>query len=299
MKIEKLKIKSFGPIQNLESLIISDTIAWCGRNAEHVLMAISMLTGLVTTTQNDSVMVNANTEIEAFINLSGINYIVRIKQNIKRKGTLLTAVYANLGTDCTDEYLQSIHLAADEKKVHIFCGSAKCDYPVKLVKYKHPDDWFTRDSFYKNTDMMGKTSAFRTYTSSYINNFTAQKLRAEKDFLLYINPDGEFKVSDTLIGSDTNPCLSESETMLYKYLCFINLLEFWKGFEQIRNLHFENMPIIISDFIEHLDCSINIKDLISRTEKIGCQTHIALPIKSEMRRLNRKVQFINTEESGR
>jgi hypothetical protein len=47
--------------------------------------------------------------------------------------------------------------------------------------------------------------------------------------------------------------------------------EFWRGFEEIRDLHGVNKPLIIKDFSERLDESIDTKAIIDRTVKLGRQ----------------------------
>jgi hypothetical protein len=79
-------------------------------------------------------------------------------------------------------------------------------------------------------------------------------------------------------------CLSESEQVLFRYLCFLRTAEFWRGFEELRNLHGIKKPLIIKDFLERLDESIDTKDIIDRTVKLGRQVIIlTLPIKNKDR----------------
>jgi hypothetical protein len=79
-------------------------------------------------------------------------------------------------------------------------------------------------------------------------------------------------------------CLSESEQILFRYLCFLRTAEFWRGFEEIRNLHGVKKPLIIKDFLERLDESIDTSSIINRTMELGRQVIIlTLPIKNKDR----------------
>jgi hypothetical protein len=66
--------------------------------------------------------------------------------------------------------------------------------------------------------------------------------------------------------------LSESERMMFKFLCFLRTAEFWNGFEEIRNLHSVKKPLLIRGFLEKLDESIDVRELLLRTEKLKRQT---------------------------
>lgn len=92
-----------------------------------------------------------------------------------------------------------------------------------------------------------------------------------------LDENGEFKVLSGDRSMDLTLCLSESENILYHYLCFLNLSEFWYGIEQIKNMNHARKPLIISDFLERIDNSIDITDFVDRTRKLGRQTFLMLP----------------------
>jgi hypothetical protein len=69
-------------------------------------------------------------------------------------------------------------------------------------------------------------------------------------------------------------CLSESEQMLFRYRCFLRTAEFWRGFEDLRNLHGVKKPLIIKDFLERIDESIDTSSIINRTMELGRQVII-------------------------
>ena len=65
--------------------------------------------------------------------------------------------------------------------------------------------------------------------------------------------------------------LSESEQTLFRYLCFLRTAEFWQGFEELRNLHSVKKPILTQDFLERLDESIDLQDILERTRRLNRQ----------------------------
>ena len=65
--------------------------------------------------------------------------------------------------------------------------------------------------------------------------------------------------------------LSESEQKLFGYLCFLWNAEFWRGYEEMRNLHGIRKPLLVLNFAECLDESIDMDALLQRTEALGRQ----------------------------
>jgi hypothetical protein len=105
--------------------------------------------------------------------------------------------------------------------------------------------------------------------TDYIKHFEPIKLRDDKDLYLKLSNEGEFNVG--LINSNEKVFLSESETVLYHYLSFISIADFWSRAEKIRNLNRVNKPLIVSNFLERLDCSIDLSEIVRRTNKIDRQ----------------------------
>ena len=73
------------------------------------------------------------------------------------------------------------------------------------------------------------------------------------------------------INNNDKVFLSESENMLYHYLSFISIADFWSRAEKIRNLNRVNKPLIVSNFLERLDGSIDLSEIVRRTNKIDRQ----------------------------
>jgi hypothetical protein len=61
--------------------------------------------------------------------------------------------------------------------------------------------------------------------------------------------------------------LSDSEQTLFRYLCFLRTAEFWQGFEELRNLHGVKKPMLIGNFLERLDESMDTQDVLERTKQ--------------------------------
>ena len=113
--------------------------------------------------------------------------------------------------------------------------------------------------------------AFRRYLRDFIESFEPELLRDGKGYEIVLRKDGRYAVRCRTYVFSSN-MLSESESVMFKYLCFLRTAEFWHGFEEIRNLHSVKKPLLISGFLEKLDESVDVGDLLLRTEKLKRQT---------------------------
>ena len=64
-------------------------------------------------------------------------------------------------------------------------------------------------------------------------------------------------------------------------------LEFWDGFEDIRNLHYVRKPFIVKDYGEH---SENQNTLFDRAKDTGRQVIVLLPVNKEREKAGRKYE---------
>ena len=126
-----------------------------------------------------------------------------------------------------------------------------------MVKY------YPNGDFSALTNGYGTTRSFRGFIIDYIKNFKPVKLREGKELFLKLSSEGEFNVG--YLDSNEKVFLSQSETVLYHYLSFINIADFWSGAEKIRNLNRINKPLIVSHFLELLDESIDLSEILFKT----------------------------------
>ncbi len=177
-------------------------------------------------------------------------------------------IYKVNGEECTQEYLSQSHQSLEERSVNSFADFKRQKYPHRLFWYKNSEKYYPNRDFSKRTDGFGSTRSFRKLIKQYIENFRPIKL-GSKGYWLYLLPNGKFEVRDS--DGTERPALSEAETVLYHYLCFICLAEFWQGAEKIRNLHHVDRPLLISEFVERLDQSIDISSVLGKTSQIKRQ----------------------------
>lgn len=204
----------------------------------------------------------------AIVELEDTYYI----RGSKDKGQLIFTVSAykeNSQEDCFDEFCNLLLQCDESNDVLFFEPFKKEDYPHKLLKYKDLLKYYPNGDFAKHTNGYGTTRSFRGFMTSYIKHFKPIRLRENKELYLKLSPDGEFRVGR--LDDNEDIYLSESENILYHYLSFISIADFWARAEKIRNLNRVTKPLIVYDFTEFLDETIDTNEVINLSKKAGRQ----------------------------
>lgn len=202
----------------------------------------------------------------AVVELDKIYYI----RGRKNKSDLLFefSVFCN-EAECTKEYFDALKEADEIDSSLFFHRFKRQDFPHKLFRYKDLLKHYPNGDFSAITNGYGTTRSFRGFITDYIKHFKPIKLREGKELYLKLSGEGEFNVG--YLGNEEKVFLSESENMLYHYLSFISIADFWSRAEKIRNLNRVNKPLIVSNFLERLDDSIDLSEIVRRTNKIDRQ----------------------------
>ena len=217
---------------------------------EELLYAIRLIFNHKTTTP-PSFSVGVDTRIEAGVLLEEKEY--RVIASLDHGERLKLSCLDASGTDVTSEYLYLTCHTTEHDISDIFYGEDRL-FP-RLIKDKS----------------LSNIKAFRRYLRDFLYNFEPELLRGGKDYEIFLKKNGRYAVRHRSNGSVTN-ALSESERVLFRYLCFLRTAEFWAGFEALRNMHGIKKPLLISGFLERLDESIDVSELLFRTEKLQRQT---------------------------
>ena len=210
-----------------------------------------------------------NIRFLAVVELDKIYYV----RGSKNKGELLFNVsICSDDSECTEEYFNIVKEADEIDSALFFHRFKRQDYPHKLFKYRDIPKYYPDGDFAALTNGYGTTRSFRGFITNYIKHFKPIKLREGKELFLKLSNNGEFNVG--YLGSDEKVFLSESEKVLYHYFSFISIADFWSRAEKIRNLNRVNKPLIVSRFLELLDDSIDLSEIVVRTQKIERQVII-------------------------
>ena len=156
----------------------------------------------------------------------------------------------------------------EEDRCRLFIMDREEDYPRVLYKYKKASEFFPGLQFEKATGGVGTTNIFRFFLTEYIKDFTPEKLIKGKPYELTLNKEGQFVVINKNTGKKEE-CLSESEKTAYHYLCFLYVAKFWQEFELMRDLHYIPKPLIIQNFANRIDESVNTEELLEKAKLLN------------------------------
>ena len=215
--------------------------------------------------------VRRSTRLEAFVCIFGKEYVLMATPNLKQNDLCLRAYDVN-GHEKTREYLYLTSHCAEQDLCDVFDKDAKKMF-FKPIQYLDEDHYYSPRDLSKSTDRLSETKAFRSYLKTFIKDFKSETIRDGKRYELYLKKDGRYAVRYK--GDNDMPVfLSESEQTLFRYLCFLRTAEFWRGFEELRNIHAIKKPLLIKDFFSRLDEAINIENLLQRTMRLERQAII-------------------------
>ena len=270
MILRNITVKNFGKIRYFfydftEGLNILHT-----RYADEIAYALRVIMNCKNVPPLPQNAARADSRIEADILMEDKKYKIIAMADVKKNVFMLRA-YDDKGRDATEEYLY-LRDHCYEQDLSEFFEETKREMPLRFLQYANEELYFARNELNLRTENMANLKAFRTYLRSFINNFQPEVIRKGKQYEIDLDADGRYGVRHKSYCGDIY--LNESEQILFRYLCFLHNAEFWRGFEEMRNLHGVKKPLIIKDFLERLDESIDASDIIGRTVEFGKQTII-------------------------
>lgn len=162
----------------------------------------------------------------------------------------------------TEEYYNLLAATPEIDNLTIFKETA--DYHKRLNKYKESIDNYQTKGLNAFTGGYSLTRSFRGFVHQYLKYFKPIKLFYEKEWVLKPNKKGDFSVFNE---KDEILPLSKSEKIVYKYLCYRLIVDFWLRAEKIRNLNFVAKPLLVQT---HLNEKL-LKE-INQVNNLQCQT---------------------------
>jgi hypothetical protein len=210
-----------------------------------------------------------DSRIEAKVQIGTHAYFVMV---IFENGIAMFYVMDEQERDRTLWYLQTVSHSPEEQILSCFLAPGV--YPVRLHQYKDPAQRYP-GNLEEATRSIGSTRSFRDYLRQFIRSFQPQRLLPGKDYWLHLEADGRFAVRLGTHGEEV-PRLSEAENWVYHYLCFLHLLRFWDGMQDLRNYKDVKLPVLIHDFSKQLDGNVNQVSLFAQTRSLARQVLIFL-----------------------
>ena len=267
MVLQFIKIRNLGAIDQFEFNFKSELNIVTTRYTDRISQVIQFILNHRASCL-PKFRVSGSTKVEALVRTCGKEYLLTATPNLKQNDLCLCA-YDVDGHEKTREYLYLTSHCAEQDLCEVFDKNTSKMF-FKPIQYLDEDLYDSPSDLSKRTDRLSETKAFRSYLKTFIQDFKSETIRDGKRYELYLKKDGRYAVRYK--GDNDMPVfLSESEQTLFRYLCFLRTAEFWQGFEELRNLHGVKKPILIRDFLERLDESIDMQDILERTKRLNRQ----------------------------
>ena len=271
MVLKKIIIRNFGSIDTFSHEFgIGLNILKLGFCDEHIYGIRTVLCHKALPPCPPS-WVRADTEIEASVCVNKKIYLLTVSPDADCRRLILKA-YDSIGKEVIDEYLYLCSHCPEQDLSDIFEGDENKMF-LKFLQYANEDMYYAPKELAKMTDGVSEIRAFRAYLRDFIRNFKSEAIRPGRQYEIILKKNGVYDVKRN-DDSDFPPKLSQSEETLFKYLCFLRTAEFWRGFEELRNLNGIKKPLLVKDFLYRLDDSIDINKLLHRADNLNRQVII-------------------------
>lgn len=262
MFIQHITIHNFGVIRYYDADLTQELNLIESRHTDEIAAVVGFLLCNTPPPTIPQQWLQADTQISAVINLEDTAYSICAKPQL---GQLQLIATDATGGDATAQYQYALSHCKEQDEIESFDGQDK-EVPLRLCRYRYRED---DDDLSGRTERLADTNTFRRYLCQYTQDFRPEPINSKKKYQTAVSEQGIFEARYP--GFSGEVFLSETEEKLFLYICFLNIAEFWAGFEKIRDLHHEKKPLLIRDFIEFLDESANINALIARTQKLQRQ----------------------------
>ena len=268
MIIRHISIQHLGAVDHF-SCDLSDRLNLVKtRETKEVSFAIRLILNQKDPLPWPAAWIREDTQIEAAVKLQEGHYRVIAHPDRKSRSMVLFA-FDDKGKDATQDYRYLTAHCLEQDLSDAFEGDERADLGG-VVRYANEEQYYAPRELSGRTDGFSNLKAFRGYLRSFIQNFEPEPIRPGKPYELILEDGGRYGVrhkEDVSLPA----FLSESERTLFRYLCFLRTAEFWHGFEEMRNLHSVKKPLLVQDFLERLDESVDIRSMIKRTLQLKRQ----------------------------
>lgn len=272
MMIQHISLHNFGSVLSYDAELTSAINIIDSRYTDELAAAISFFLCSKASSAIPEHWLQEGTRISAIVRMEETTYCVCAKPQL---GQLQLFVTDPTGCDATAQYQYALSHCTEQDDIESFDGQDKT-MPLRLCRYRYRED---DDDLSGKTERLADTNTFRMYLFRYIHNFRAEPINSKKKYQAAISEQGIFEAQYP--GFSGKIFLSETEEKLFRYICFLNIAEFWTGFESIRDLHHEKKPLLIQNFIEFLDESADASGLMARTRKLNRQILILTNLMGE------------------
>lgn len=257
MLIKRIQIEDFEGIDHFESSFDSQLAVLSPEIADTFVKAIGVILKSKYLAGGD-VDVKKSTVIKAEIEISETVYYISAT-GLPDAKSFDYVVTTKEGNPC-DDFYEMIHQSQEEERLSCFTYDRKNRFSDKFKYYKDSEKYYSKKEFSGLTDGIGDTRLFRACLNDHIK-------RSNQDFskdgigAIIIDDTGRM-VLDGKPSPFERELLSESDSVVFEFLSFLNVCRFWQEIEEIRDLNHINWPVIIFDLAESLGDSKALSDYV-------------------------------------
>ena len=168
-------------------------------------------------------------------------------------------------------------LTAEERALRGFHGPGP--YPMRLRWYLEQPEKLAMATRIGSVSI-STTKTFRRYVHRFIRNFQPERLLPEKNLWLDLGWDGVFYLRQGKYGQRLK-YLSETDTWVFHYMCFLHLRRFWNGVRRWSHFPMLTYPVAIRDFSNRLDEGVDFSALLQRAHEVEGKLILIKQIKWE------------------
>lgn len=278
MILKHISVKNFGSLSFYDADLTPELNIIETRSFPELTVAMECLLCSRTRRGVPSLWIRDNTQLSAQVLLEEMPCVV---EAVPVAGVLKLTATDLQGNDVTDFYRHTLSHCPEQDAAEGFDGQDKT-LPFRLCWYQNSREYDACANLSRRTAYFADTKTFRNHLLRYIHTFQPQPIHSKKNYKAAINPQGKFEVIHPDVPGEV--FLSTTEEKLFLYLCFLNIAEFWTDMEKIRDLHHEKKPLLIRNFLEHLDESTDMRGLVDRTSHLQRQVILlTLPTGEEIK----------------
>lgn len=275
MLIKRIQIEDFEGVDHFESSFDSQLVVLSPEIADTFVKAIGVILKGKYLAGGD-VDVKKSTVIKAEIEISETVYYISAT-GLPDAKSFDYVVTTKEGKPC-DDFYEMIHQSQEEERLSCFTYDRKNRFSDKFKYYKDTEKYYSKKEFSGLTDGIGDTRLFRSYLNNHIKK-SNQDYSKDSIGNLIIDDTGKMML-DGKPSPFERELLSESDSVVFEFLSFLNVCRFWQEIEEIRDLNHINWPMIIFDLAESSDdpkaLSNCVKEaLLSNRQVFLCETQKA------------------------
>ena len=267
--VNKILIDNFENITHFETAFDARLVVLpCGIEAA-VLKAIGIILKCKPLA-GDKVYAPKKTVIKAEISVNGQSFSITATNS--KDCEFNTVVTDQNGNICANFY-DIIGQTSEEANLSYFVFDPDNRFSERYKYYKDIEKYFAKDNFSKLTNGIGETNLFRLCLSSHIKDYNKSNTNTVNILRPFIIESGEVVLKSKSSYFDRK-YLSESDTVLFEYLCYLDINKFWERIEDVRDFHHIFWPLFITDLCKRTDSTAPLKELIGKALSLNRQVFI-------------------------